>query len=103
VIARLQVIVAESVWCHHCHTVAHAAWHVMWALTHDIGTRSTYLGTLRAVLTHSPRWLAVFGCVWLGLAGCPGGLEWLFFGCRHEARDFIYREQLEDAVANGGE
>lgn len=29
------------------------------------------------------------------------GESWLFFGCRHRDRDFLYREQLEGFVARG--
>lgn len=31
----------------------------------------------------------------------PVGDAWLFFGCRHEARDYLYREELEGYVADG--
>lgn len=37
-------------------------------------------------------------------AGCSppaAGDAWLFFGCRHKARDYLYREELEGYVADG--
>ncbi|XP_062519826.1 methionine synthase reductase-like isoform X2 [Corticium candelabrum] len=36
-----------------------------------------------------------------GMRKVKFGETWLFFGCRHKDRDFLYRKQLEQFVANG--
>ncbi|XP_055007134.1 methionine synthase reductase [Boleophthalmus pectinirostris] len=33
--------------------------------------------------------------------GMAFGETWLYFGCRHKEKDFLFREELEDFVSNG--
>eukprot|EP00698_Gefionella_okellyi_P021874 TRINITY_DN7168_c0_g2_i2.p1 TRINITY_DN7168_c0_g2~~TRINITY_DN7168_c0_g2_i2.p1 ORF type:complete len:600 (+),score=119.08 TRINITY_DN7168_c0_g2_i2:195-1994(+) len=64
----------------------------------DVGTPIVMIGAGTGV---SPFLSFVKHRAALRATGQQVGEAWLFFGCRHEQADFIYREELERAVADG--